>query len=254
MEKIKLIILTLNAFLLIGILNFSYSEEGKDQNKPTGKLSVGFVQTSGNSETSTLKFKFNYTDKGKIYRKYIDMSVLYGESKGKKNAEEEKFNGRFERRFLPFFAFWDLHLHRNPFKGYDYSIGTGPGLGVYLLKDENKSLSVSYYIYRVYNRLTDRYTEKDLGRKIERYFMHNIEQRFRIKLTPTVKIKEKLVYKITSRKRDDYFIDGYLALESNLTKRLTLEVSYTINYQNLPVENKLKRLDTVFMTSIGYKF
>ena len=252
MNKINLIIF--NTLLVIGILNLSYGEEKQKKNKSAGKLSIGFVQTSGNSETSTLKFKFNYTNKGEIYRTYIDTSVLYGQSKGKKNAEEEKFNGRFERRFLPFFAFWDIHLHRNPFKGYDYSIGTGPGLGVYLLKDESKSFSVSYYIYRVYNRLTDRYTQKDLTRNIERYFMHHIEQRFRIKLTPTVKIKEKLVYKITSRKKDDYFVDGYLALESNLTKRLTIEISYTVNYQNIPVENKLKRLDSVFMTSIGYKF
>ncbi len=244
MKKINNIFLILFSFI-----GFSYGAD-----KDTGKVSFGFVQTSGNSETTTLKGALSYTNKGDIYRVYIDASGLYGSSKGKKNAEEIKLKTRFERRFLPLFIFWDIKYYRNPFRGYSQSIGTGPGVGVYILNNDKLYLTLSYYVYRVINKLTDRYTSETFTKNTERYYQHHIEERFKWKILRNLSFKEKLVYKITSRAKEDYFVDLYTAIESKITDRLSLEISYTANYQNRPVGKKIKRTDTIFMTGINYSF
>ena len=244
MKKINKIFLIL--FIFIG---FSYGAD-----KDTGKVSFGFVQTSGNSETTTVKGALSYTNKGDIYRIYIDASALYGSSKGEKNAEEIKLKTRFERRFLPLFIFWDINYYRNPFKGYNQSLGTGPGVGVYILNNDKLYLTLSYYVYRVINKLTDKYSSSDIDNKTERYYQHHIEERFKWKILPNLSLKEKLIYKITSRAKEDYFVDLYTAIESKITDRLSLEISYTVNYQNRPVGKKIKRTDTIFMTGIKYSF
>ena len=236
-------------FCMLAGTTISY---GADSGK--GSYSLGFVQTSGNSDTTTVKGALSYTNKGNIYRVYINSSVLYGSSNGKKNAEEIKFNGRFERRFLPLFVFWDVNYYRNPFRGYRQSLGTGPGVGVYILNNDKLYLTLGYYVYRVINKLTDKYSGEKFNKNTERYYQHHIEERFRWKILKNLSFKEKLIYKMTSRSKEDYFVDLYTALESKITDRLSLEISYTVNYQNRPVGKKIKRTDTIFMTGIKYSF
>ena len=255
MRKIKgvLYLKNLNKSLLVltTLLGISFSY-GADKGK--GSFSLGFVQTSGNSETTTVKGTLSYTNKGNIYRVYINSSVLYGSSNGEKNAEEIKFNGRFERRFLPLFVFWDVNYYRNPFKGYRQSLGTGPGAGIYIINNDRLYLTLGYYVYRVVNKLTDKYSSENFDKSTERYFQHHIEERFKWKILKNLSLKEKLIYKITSRSNEDYFIDFYTAIENKITNRLSLEISYTVNYQNRPVGKKIKKTDTIFMTGIKYSF
>jgi putative salt-induced outer membrane protein YdiY len=179
---------------------------------------------------------------------------LYGVSDGEKTAERIDLDTRFERRFYPYFVFWDFKFYRNPFQGYSYSIGTGPGVGRYIIDNDRTYLTLAYYIHWIYNRLTDRYTSLPLDKKIERYFLHHIEERFKFKITENLKLKERLVYKVSSRSMKDYFINFNIALENKMTKNLYLVISYEVNYQNIPVGKKIKRTDTIFMTSIKYKF
>ncbi|RUM47731.1 MAG: hypothetical protein DSY47_06510 [Hydrogenothermus sp.] len=237
-------------YLILSLFSFSFALDEKKQNF---SVSLGVVSTSGNSQTTTVRGNVNYTHKGETWREYLKFSALYGESKGEKNAERIEAWGRLERRFFPVFIFWDIDYYRNPFQGYKHSIGTGPGVGIYIFKNEKIYLSTSYYVYRIYNELTDKYTAP-ITNYIERYFLHHIEERFRIKLLENVKFKQRIIYKLTSRTNKDYFITAENSLENRITKNLSMEISYNLNYQNLPVEDNIKKLDTIFITSIKYTF
>ena len=225
----------------------------KDEKKQNFSISLGVVSTTGNSETTTVRGNIDYAYKGEKWREYLKVSGLYGESKGEKTAERVEGWGRLERRFLPVFIFWDISYYRNPFQGYEHSVGTGPGIGIYLFKNEKIYLSTSYYVYRMYNELTDKYTAP-ITNDTERYFLHHIEERFRIKFLENVKFKQKVIYKQTSRSSKDYFVTAENTLENKITKNLSLEISYNLNYQNLPVEENIKKLDTIFITSVKYTF
>lgn len=243
-----MIYLVLN--LILCLFSFSLALDEKKQNF---SASLGVVATSGNSQTTTVRGNIDYTYKGETWREYLKLTALYGKSKGKKNAERIEGWGRLEKRFFPIFVFWDINYYRNPFQGYKHSIGTGPGIGIYIFKNEKIYLSTSYYVYRVYNELTDKYTAP-ITNYIENYFLHHIEERFRIKILKNIKFKQRIIYKLTSRTNKDYFITAENSLENKITKNLSMEISYNINYQNLPVGDNIKKLDTIFITSIKYTF
>lgn len=237
-------------YLTLCLLSLSLALDEKKQNF---SVSLGIVATSGNSQTTTVRGNIDYAYKGETWREYLKLTVLYGESKGEKNAERIEGWGRLEKRFFPIFVFWDINYYRNPFQGYEHSIGIGPGVGIYIFKNEKIYLSTSYYVYRIYNELTDKYTVP-ITNYIENYFLHHIEERFKIKISENIKFKQKIIYKLTSRTNKDYFITAENSLENKIIKNLSMEISYNINYQNLPVGDDIKKLDTIFITSIKYTF
>ncbi len=237
-------------FILSIIPVFVFAKE--KENKQQFSISTGYVQTTGNTETSTANIKTKYTYKTDSKRIYFDLNAVYGSTNGKKSSEYIDGNIRFEKRKFPYFFFWDIHYYRNPFQGYKHSIGTGPGIGRYFYHNAQSYLSLSYYVYYVYNDLNQPslYTNK----YFERYFLHHIEERFKKKFTKSLKFTQKLVYKVSSRKRQDYFVYFESSIINSFTKHLALEISYTINYQNLPLGSKIKRLDTTLSTLVQYNF
>jgi len=240
-------------YIIIILMPFFVLADNNEKNKKQKfSISLGYVQTTGNTETSTINLKSNYTYKGTSKRVYFNLDSVYGSTKGEKTVENIQGNLRLEKRFLPYFVFWDINYYRNPFQGYEYSLGSGPGIGRYFFKNSNLYLSASYYVYYVYNYLNE--ISIFSNEKQERYFLHHIEERFRIKITKNLKFKEKLIYKVSSRKSQDYFIALESSIINNLTKHLALEISYKANYQNIPVEAGIKRLDTTFSTLIQYSF
>ncbi len=234
-------------FLLLPFISFAAS-------KNSLSITVGAVQTTGNTETTTFSLETSYTYKGEKWREYLNLSAIYGESKGDKTAERIEGSTRTERRIFPYFLFWDINFYRNPFQGYNYSVKTGPGIGRYIFKIDDLYLSASYYIYRVVNKLTNKYTYQPLEKRYERYFLYNIEERFKLKITDNTFLRQKLIYRVTSRSWQDYFLDGKVSVENKITKNLYLQISYKFTYQNRPVEKGIKRLDTIFLTSIKYSF
>ena len=240
----------LSGVLLVSIPALSL--DNLQENNSKLSISLGYVQTTGNTETSTVNIKSSFTYKADSKRVYFDLNGLYGETKGEKTSENITSDLRLEKRFLPYFAFWDVHYYRNPFQAYKYSLGSGPGIGKYFFHTDRLYLTGSYYVYYVYNELNQQsyFTHKER----EKYFLHHIEERFRVKLLKNLKFKEKLIYKVSSRKSQDYFIYFESSLINNLTKNLALEISYTANYQNIPIGSKIKRLDTTLSTLVQYSF
>ncbi len=245
--KIKKVLL-----LTLLIPGYALSLDDSKEKKSNFSISLGYVQTTGNTETSTINVKSSYIYKTDSKRIYFDLNALYGETSGEKTSENITSNLRVEKRFLPYFVFWDVHYYRNPFQAYKYSIGSGPGIGKYFFHTDRLYLTGSYYVYYVYNELNQPsyFTNKER----EKYFLHHIEERFRVKLLKNLKFKEKLIYKVSSRKSEDYFVYFESSLINNLTKNLALEISYTANYQNIPIGSKIKRLDTTFSTLVQYSF
>jgi putative salt-induced outer membrane protein YdiY len=241
-------ILILTALFSLPVL----ADDSSDNKKSDFSISVGYVQTTGNTETSTLNIQSSYDYKFNSKKINFDLNALYGKTSGVKTAENITADLRAEKNFKPYFIFWDVHYYRNPFQAYEHSIGTGPGIGRYFYDSEKIYLTGSYYVYYVYNKLNQ--PSYFSGTETENYFLHNIEERFRIKITENLKFKQRLIYKVTSRRLQDYFVYFESSLVNKLADNLALKISYTANYQNIPVGSKIKRLDTTFSTLVQFSF
>ncbi|GMT42320.1 MAG: hypothetical protein IEMM0002_0731 [bacterium] len=206
------------------------------------------MDTSGNTETKTLSLKASLKVKKENRRVYLEAYYIYGETYGESTMEKIDVNNRWELRLNGFFPFWDIKYYRNPFQKYGYRLSTGPGLGYYFFKSEKTYLSASYYIQSHYDYLTG---------EVERYVnytVHNMEARFRYKFDENLKFRQKVLYRLSDRQPGDYWVDFEVSIVNNLTKRLALELSYTANYQNKPVDPSVKRLDTTLSTFLVVRF
>jgi len=237
---------------LVGFLIFIFilvSSSLAQEAEKKGFITFGYSQSQGNIDVATASLTANYVVKYPTYRLFFDLKVLYGTAQGQKNAEQIDGKLRYELRRGRYFPFWDLIYYRNPFQNFEHRIATGPGIGYYITRGKKKYLSVSYYLYYYYDVI------KELSTTIEdRTLFHNIEERFRYKFTRTLTFKEKGLYSVSDENFQNYYINIELNLINKITKKLGLQISYYINYQNIPKEDQIKRLDTTLTTSIMYNF
>ncbi len=239
-------------FLIFSIFSFSFGEdvvfEYETPKTYDFNIAIGYSQTSGNTHTKSLNLKTDFVKKEDHKRIYFNGYVLYGESDGIKIAEEIDTKGRLEHRKGRVFLFWDLRFFRNPFQNFEYRLATGPGIGYYFSHSDKFYLTGSYYLYYYYDKISN--NEK----YIDRYFMHNIEERFKYSFNQNLALRQKLIYSLNNENVKDYYLDFELSLINRLTEHLSLQIAYLAKYQNIPKENTIQRLDTTFTTSIVIEF
>ena len=224
------------------------TEPQTSKGKTKASLSLGMVETSGNSETTTFNSKVNISRKQGIYRVRLDGLYIYGESGGVSFAEKVDVTNRWEIRLNSYFPFWDFSYYRDPFQKYDYRIATGPGLGYFFIKTDTAYLSASYYV-RSHN---DHLIGED--ERYVNYTMQFIEERAKYSFTENLSLSQKLIYSVSDRKNDDYFVDFEAALKNKISRKLALELSYVARYQNKPVDISVKRLDTTISTLLVIQY
>ena len=243
----KNILITLCVIFTL-IPNLTHAEPQPVKGTTKASLSLGLVETSGNSDTTTFNSKVHLSRKQGIYRVRLEGLYIYGESGGVSFAEKVDVTNRWEIRLNSYFPFWDFSYYRDPFQKYDYRIATGPGLGYYFIKTDTAYLSASYYIRSHNDHLLgtdDRYVN---------YTMQHIEERAKYSFTENLSLTQKLIYSISDRKAGDYFVDFETALKNKISKRLALELSYVARYQNKPVDITVKQLDTTISTFLVIQY
>lgn len=216
--------------------------------KTDASLSLGLVQTSGNSETTTFNSKAHFSIKKGIYRFRLDGLYIYGESNGQNFAERVDATNRWEMRLNSYFLFWDISYYRDPFQKYGYRIATGPGLGRFFIKTSTAYFSASYYLRSHNDHLIG------IDNQYINYTMQHVEQRVKYSFADNISITQKLIYSVSDRKSGDYFVDFEAALKNQINKRLAIEFSYVFRYQNRPVDITVKRLDTTITTFLVIKY
>ncbi len=235
-------------WLVVVLLPLSIAFSSEEEKVKKGFITFGYSQSQGNIDVSTASLTANYTVKYPTYRFFFDLKVLYGTSLGEKNAEQIDGKLRYELRRGRYFPFWDIQYYRNPFQNFEHRIATGPGIGYYILHEEEKYLSVSYYLYLYYDVI------KNISKYTDKTFFHNIEERFRYYFTDTLSFKEKGIYSVSNENFQNYYLNVEFNVINKITEKLGLQLSYIVNYQNIPKEKGIKRLDTTFTTSIMYNF
>jgi len=219
--------------------------------KDEGSISLGYHRTGGNTDTADMSLNFDLSLERKTYRFFLDGKSAYSESKGIKSNDENELDLRGEMRFDRLFPFWNVNYYKNPFKGYDNRLSTGPGCGYYFIKTEKTYLTGSVYV--LYNKDSFIRPDKD-GNMKEEHFVNYAEWRFRHKFNDSIKFKEKLVLKVSSKSDKDYYIYYEGSVENSLTNNLALEFKVIADYSNLPPSPDVKMLDSKFITLVKYNF
>ncbi len=235
--KLLLIILLLSPFLA-----------GAKEKPYNLKLKAGYTQTTGNTSTRTLSLGLNFSFKKDRYENLLSGNVLYGESRGKKNIERINLKNRTQVNKQSYFYFWDIRFHRDPFRLYEQRYATGPGIGKKWIDSDKLSFSTTFYIYYYYENLSKHEPSR------RKYLMYNLEQEASYRVFDNLTLSENVSLSVSDRESGDYFVNANFKATNRLSKRISLEITYRISYQNKPIEASVKKTDTFLITSLVVSF
>lgn len=231
---------TLNKIFILSM--FSTISYGLDIDK---HLELSYVQTSGNTNTSTFSTKFEATtkidDKSDFRAKG---SALYSENEDKTAANkydvELDYNHMISEKT---YAYMGTNYINDQLSDYDYRLNIGPGLGYKVLENENQNLDIQ----GGFDYAFDKYVN---GKKDE-YVAPRTELNYKYKFNENVHFKQMLNYLTSLEDTDKFFMASESSVGVKMTKNLSLGVSYRIDYVN---ETQKKNTDKKLLTSLILDF
>lgn len=194
-------------------------------------LSFGLTMTDGNSETlganASLKTEGEKAGLGSVI---AGVEGNYGESTVAEVKETTVENAKVfanvkktlsERTF----ASLDGSVLYDDVALLDYRAMLGPGLGVYLVKNDKRSLSLEAgpsYVWDKKDGVSDD------------YLALRFAERFSCQATKTAKLVQSLEYVPEAEDFDNYLLTGEVGVEASMSERLSLRVVLQDKYDSTP--------------------
>ena len=208
-------------------------------------LELSYVQTSGNSNTSTfstkveastaLSEKSNFRAKG---------NILYSENDNDSSAN--KYDIELDYNYMlseKIYSYFGVNYLKDQFSDYDYRLNAGPGLGYKLLDDKEQTIDLQGGL----DYALDQYSD---GIKDE-YVASRAEVNYRYKINENLKFKQMFNYLVSLEDNNKYFMASDTSLGVKMTDNLSLGVSYRIDYVN---QTSKEHADRKLLTSLIIDF
>ena len=206
--------------LIVGILvSGSLIAKNKNWNNST---ELSFVNTSGNTEVTTLSAKNKLTYKfSQKFETVLKLAALYGESNGVKNSENysAKLKGSYlisKRFYASLVSGWSKDI----FAGIDSKMWAGPALGYKILTGPTHTLDFEAGLEYVDEEFTDE-TKND-------YFNGRAFTEYKYSLTEKSNFGQSLEFNYDFGNSDNYDATSVTSVTTALSDVLSLKASYKI--------------------------
>lgn len=220
------------------------------ETKTENGLNAGLSLTEGNSETLSANVSLTLAGEKEGFGSYRSGAEgNYGESTVDEATRRTVGNGKAYgnvRRTLSerMFVSLDGVALFDEVAEIDYRITLGPGLGVYLLKNDRLILSLE---------AGPSYVWEDVGGLPNNYLAMRLAQRLDVRLSPTAKLWESVEVLPDSSDFGSYLITGEIGLEASVTERVVLRVVLQDKFDSEPAAG-LEKNDLALISGLGVRF
>ncbi len=243
MKKRQILIVLI---ILISNSYSSFSQEKKALWKT--KLGFGTYFYTGNTEKFDLVSDFQVTRKDTIIESNLFLKGSYGEVEQVQNKQEFTGGVKFDYKplsaFSPFVVF---SFYNNKFKDIElrFSSLLGAKYSFYMTYESDFSISaaIQYDTERFYEATPDK--EK---------LRLSIRPRVKQSIGKNMEFAAILFYQPNVQEFDDYMLIFNTSLEAKLLEKLSLKLTYSYDYESMPVLETIKKTDTSFITSLVLNF
>lgn len=234
--------------IVMSILACSMSEANTEQKNWSDEAELSYVETGGNTDTSTFALKnelqVKLAEKSSASWK---LGALSNTSDGVRNAEAYYMELRGDHLFTErVYLYLKTGWEKDTFAGLDSRLYGGPGLGYKILTGPKHLLFAEAGL----NYVNEKYTNNTEDDFISDRFFGKYEFVF----SETNKFSQSLEYLCPLEESADYNVISETAVTSALAANYSLKASYTVKYDTLPVPNTLDNTDTVFGTALVATF
>ena len=209
--------------------------------KGTGEL--GYVATSGNTETQSLKAKLGLTHERPEWRHTLGLEALNSSEAENTTAERYAGNWQSDYKFTQRdYVFGRLSYETDKFSGYEYRTSEILGYGRRVLEQPDMTLDLEAGAGARQSRL-------ETG-GIENEPILRLAGKYAWKISPNAKFTQDVASDIGS---DSTITRAVTALQADIIGNLAMKLSYTVEHTSqVPVG--VKKTDTETAASLVYSF
>ncbi|MBW8878946.1 MAG: DUF481 domain-containing protein [Acidobacteria bacterium] len=224
--------------------------EDKDKKKPkplTGKFAAGFNFTSGNSSTRSFNLALSgqYDPRTKNLVK-ADAFYLRNSENGESTVDRTFAQLRDEYYFRPrWFVFGDAQYLRDRFKEIDYLFSPTAGVGVRLIKTDERELTADLGAGAIFEKDTD----------VDRTSSGAVRagENFSWKISKSANLTEGAFALWKTSDFADAYYHFDMALGAEVAEHLELKVGLIDEYKRKPADPTVKRNDVAGIVQIELK-
>lgn len=228
-----------NIFFVLVLVSFS---KAFDFDK---RLEISYVNTSGNTNTSSLNGKISANKKFENDAEVkLKASILKSEDNNKKSAN--KYDAELDYDHMlgdRLYLYLGSYYVVDKFSDYDSRLNIGPGLGYKLIYTKEEVLDFQ----GGFDYAIDTYED---GSK-DRYAAPKIELNYKKKLKENLEFNQMFSYLGSTKDSKKYFLTSQTGLNVVMVENLSLGASYVLDYVNYTNKD---RLDRKFLTSLIFDF
>lgn len=216
-------------------------------------LHVGFVNTSGNTDTLNLNGRYdaNTTTTGvnnQALSIVFNASAFETENNNVRDNEEYTANIMLEQIIMDnWLAYTNVSWLKNKFLNFDHKTAFGAGFGKELYKDTLQSFKLKLglaYNWENYTNTQTNYNFTSLNQHFEYNNKLNEISNFFVNVTALENFDNF---------KNDYEVLGSLGVKFSVAERVNVVLSQEIRYENLPSLG-FKKTDTKSIVTVGYHF
>jgi len=232
--------------LLVVITSVGYAEEGEER-RWEDEAELSYVDTSGNSEVTTLsaknKLTYQFSDKTSGRWKF---QALNGESDGQRDAES--YFTELRGNYAPterYYNYLSANWLKDRFADIDYRYTFGAGSGYKFLQGPGHFLlGEAGLTYTIEKLINDSDTEYLGGRLYSEY---------EYQISDDTKFSQSVEALLDFEDTQNYMLNSETALITAINSVFSFKTSYVIKYDNAPSENS-DDTDTVLAASLVANF
>lgn len=252
MKKIFMLML---ATLLVTVTNVQAADENKADESPwKSSAELGFIRTTGNTETQTTAIKVDATYEVEKWRHSV-----HGEGYGQQSkidtgetvvsAERYELSGKSDYKFSELdYMFAMLKLQKDRFSGYIYDHILSLGYGRKLLKQDSMELDVEIGPGARFYKVETAPGEVDAGDETEAVL--RLSGKYWWAITGNSKFTQEVNSEIGETITSSQSITG---IQANINSTLALKFTYTLRHKT-KVPDGNEKLDTETAMTLVYSF
>ncbi len=216
-----------------------------EEKKMETTVSAGLTFTEGNSDT--LQGNAGITTEGEkesLGSFRVGAEANYGEVNDEKNVDNLKgFVNAKKTLSEKTFAYIDGSAVKDDIAFIDYRATIGPGLGVFLVKNDTIKFCLEGGIAYIW---------EEVGSMEDDYAALRIAERLDYQISKTAKLWQSAEYIPQTDEPDNYLVNAEIGIEAALNSHLNLRVLVQNKYDNEPAAG-LEKSDTTVISGISMK-
>ena len=215
-----------------------------------GSIEAGLVETSGNTEETTISGEADVTRNWRDWRQNVLLQSRYAEQGGERTAERYTASTQLDYKFNPNdFVFVRARYDNDDFSGYQFQASTAAGYGRRLWSegesyfDMSAGLGYRYSKFETPDPEEGEESEDPIGR---------LAGDFRYQLSETARFRQEAETEV-SLDDGDAISRSVTSLKANVNSSLALKLSYTVEHNSNPPANT-ENTDTITAVTLLYSF